>query len=75
MSDYCKGCHYDVKQRVGPRACPFNFLYWAFLLRNAPRLAGNPRMAMPYRTLAAWDEATKRAVTEHAEQFLAECER
>jgi deoxyribodipyrimidine photolyase-related protein len=24
MSDYCKGCAYDVKQTSGPRACPFS---------------------------------------------------
>ncbi|MFX4978896.1 hypothetical protein ABTC37_19695, partial [Acinetobacter baumannii] len=36
----------------GPGACPFNRLYWDFLLRNADRLRGNPRLAMPYRTLA-----------------------
>lgn len=31
MSDYCGGCHYDRSDRSGPRACPFNFLYWTFL--------------------------------------------
>jgi deoxyribodipyrimidine photolyase-like uncharacterized protein len=30
MSDYCKGCHYDKKLRVGENACPFNALYWDF---------------------------------------------
>ena len=28
MSDYCSGCRYDHKTRVGADACPFNFLYW-----------------------------------------------
>jgi len=31
MSDYCKGCHYDKKSRIGENACPFNALYWDFL--------------------------------------------
>ena len=35
--DYCGGCAYDVKQRR-PNACPFNLLYWDFLIRNAERL-------------------------------------
>ncbi len=39
MSDYCKGCAYDVKLRTGPRACPFNYLYWDFLMRNRQKLA------------------------------------
>ena len=49
MSNYCRGCRHDVKQRVGPDACPFNFLYWAFLDRHRDRFAGNPRMAQIYR--------------------------
>lgn len=75
MSDYCKGCAYDVKQKSGPQACPFNYLYWAFLLRNEDRLAGNPRMAMPYRTLSGWSEADKQVYVDSAEAFLAECGR
>ncbi|BCX11970.1 MAG: hypothetical protein KatS3mg067_0908 [Thermosynechococcus sp.] len=34
MSNYCQGCAYDPKQRVGDRACPFNFFYWHFLARH-----------------------------------------
>ena len=71
MSDFCRGCAYDVRERTGPRACPFNFLYWAFLLRNQKTLRGNPRMAMPYRTLAAWPLEERRAVAERAGAFLA----
>ena len=52
MSDHCKHCSYDVKQKTGPQACPFNPLYWDFLHRNRDRLNGNPRMAQMYRT---WD--------------------
>lgn len=70
MSDFCPSCVYDVKVKSGPKACPFNFLYWAFLIRNAPMLRGNQRMAMPYRTLAGWDEGHKAAVTAEAEAFL-----
>ncbi len=52
MSDFCSGCEYDVKRKSGPRACPFNYLYWAFLIRQKDRLSRNARLAMPYRTLA-----------------------
>jgi deoxyribodipyrimidine photolyase-related protein len=51
MSDYCKGCHYDKKARLGERACPFNALYWDFYQRNARTLANNPRIGMAYRQL------------------------
>lgn len=70
MSDFCKSCAYDVKVKSGPKACPFNYLYWAFLIRNAKQLRANPRMAMPYRTLAGWDDSRKAAVTAEAERFL-----
>ena len=43
MSDYCRGCHYDPKLRHGPRACPFNSLYWAFIDRHSDRIGANPR--------------------------------
>lgn len=70
MSDFCKDCAYDVKVKSGPRACPFNFLYWAFLIRNARVLRGNKRLAMPYRTLAGWSEAEKASVSAQAARFL-----
>ena len=54
MSDYCGGCVYDPKVRVGDHACPFTAGYWAFLHRTRPRLAGNPRMrAAPGRSRPA----------------------
>ncbi|MGY6411197.1 MAG: cryptochrome/photolyase family protein [Alkalilacustris sp.] len=52
MSDHCRGCHYKVKDKTGPKACPFNLLYWHFLIRHRDRFARNPRMAQMYRT---WD--------------------
>ena len=70
MSDFCGGCAYDVKAKSGPGACPFNYLYWAFLIRNRTHLAGNPRLAMPYRTLAAWSDARRNAVVAEAAGFL-----
>ncbi len=50
MSDYCKNCHYDVKQKTGENACPFNALYWDFLVRNKAKLKGNPRLGQVYNT-------------------------
>ncbi len=70
MSDFCPDCAFDVKQKTGPRACPFNYLYWAFLIRQHGRLAANPRLAMPYRTLAGWSAERKTAVTVEADAFL-----
>lgn len=44
MSDSCKGCRFDPKQRTGDDACPFTTLYWDFLARNAEEFANNHRM-------------------------------
>ena len=50
MSNFCKGCPYDSKKRVGADACAFTTLYWDFLDRNRETFQGNHRMA---RQLAA----------------------
>ena len=70
MSDYCEGCRYSPKVKSGPKACPFNYLYWAFLIRNAATLQNNYRLSMPYRTLAKWDETRRAGITAEAEAFL-----
>ena len=62
MSDYCKGCHYDKKQRIGERACPYNALYWDFFARNQNRLGGNPRLGMVYMQLKKMDADAKAAI-------------
>jgi deoxyribodipyrimidine photolyase-related protein len=71
MSDYCGACRYDPKQKSGPDACPFNPLYWNFLIENQGRLAGNPRLAMPYRTLEKLGEARRAEIVREAGAFLA----
>jgi deoxyribodipyrimidine photolyase-related protein len=45
MTQYCKGCRYDPKKRVGDDACPFTTLYWDFLDRHRETFARNHRMA------------------------------
>lgn len=52
MSDHCGRCRYDVKQKTGPDACPFNALYWDFLARHERRFRRNRRMVQMY---ANWD--------------------
>ncbi|MGE0305496.1 MAG: cryptochrome/photolyase family protein, partial [Acidimicrobiia bacterium] len=43
MSDYCRTCSYDRKQRAGPDACPYTTLYWNFSATHAERFDRNPR--------------------------------
>jgi deoxyribodipyrimidine photolyase-related protein len=70
MSDYCKSCTYSVKAKNGKRACPFNYLYWDFLGRNAGKLEGNPRLAMPYKTLARMSPDKRQTIRDDAARFL-----
>ncbi|MFN3869060.1 MAG: cryptochrome/photolyase family protein [Hyphomicrobiaceae bacterium] len=70
MSNHCKVCRYDVRQAHGPGACPFNALYWHFLIRHRERLIGNPRMAQMYRTFDKMSDERRRATLASAEAFL-----
>ena len=66
MSDYCGKCAYDVRERIGEKACPFNALYWDFLDRNEAVLGSNIRLAMPYKTLGRMPEADLTAIRTQA---------
>lgn len=63
MSDYCEGCAFDPKKN-----CPITPLYWAFMERNAEKLAANHRMVQALRTGATRDprrKAEDRALLQH----------
>ena len=70
MSDYCAGCRYDVKEKTGPKACPFNYLYWDFLVRHRDKFAKNPRMAVMYRTYDKMEPSKQTAIVTSAQDFL-----
>jgi deoxyribodipyrimidine photolyase-related protein len=71
MSDYCNACHYDVNVKSGPNACPFNYLYWDFLSRNATLLSRNTRIGMAYRTLQRMTPVRRAQISADSERFLA----
>ena len=71
MSNYCKSCHYDVKDKLGDRACPFNALYWDFLIRHKEKFSSNPRMAQMYRNWERQDEKMKTSTLAKAKKTLA----
>jgi len=47
MGDACHSCRFDPTGRSPTRPCPLTPLYWDFLERTAPFLAGNERMKLP----------------------------
>ena len=74
MSDYCKGCAYNYKEKLGEKACPFNSLYWHFYARHRPLLERNPRIGYAYQT---WDRMAltqQQAILNKAEEVLANLE-
>jgi deoxyribodipyrimidine photolyase-related protein len=74
MSDYCRGCEYDRKARLGEKACPFNALYWHFFARNQALLSANPRLGMVYRQLAKMSEEERAAIDAQAKRIRSQLE-
>lgn len=71
MSNYCRNCAYDVKLKEGPKACPFNYLYWDFLQRHQPKLSNNARLGMIYRTFDKMTPQKQQRISADAALFLA----
>ena len=70
MSDSCKHCRYKVTKKNGPEACPFNYLYWNFLIENEDTLRGNHRLGMIYKTLDRMGDEKRKAVLDDSKRFL-----
>ena len=60
MSDYCKGCSYQRKEKHGETSCPFDTLYWDFLITHRKDFEKNPRMAMMLKNI---DRKTESEIT------------
>jgi deoxyribodipyrimidine photolyase-related protein len=70
MSNYCSNCSYQVNEKNGDSACPFNYLFWDFLARNKDKLESNNRISMMYRTYEKMSDDKKKLITEDAKKFL-----
>jgi deoxyribodipyrimidine photolyase-related protein len=70
MSNYCGGCRYDVSKKSGKDACPFNALYWDFIVRNADSLSTNHRLAQIYSSWDRMSPETRKAYRSSASTFL-----
>jgi deoxyribodipyrimidine photolyase-related protein len=74
MSNYCAKCFYNYKEKFGERGCPFNTLYWDFLMRNKELLEKNPRIGMGYQLLAKMSDNDKTRIAEKASEVLEKIE-
>lgn len=70
MSDYCKNCGYAVSKKTGKNACPFNYLYWDFLIKQREKLSSNHRMGLIYNSLDKMSQDTVDAMQTQADQLL-----
>jgi len=69
MSDYCRNCFYDPKDAIGEKSCPFNSLYWDFLMRNEKAFAGNHRMALVMKQLSSKSLDWRAGIRKRAEEL------
>ena len=72
MSDYCAGCKYDPRERIGPRACPYNFMYWTFLDDRRDQVARNSRVSRQLKVLDDFGPLVKKEMRRLRESFLEE---
>ncbi len=70
MSNYCSSCRYIVSKKTGEDACPFNLLYWDFMMRNEKKLRANPRMGMVFRNLDKKTDTEKKTIRKESRALL-----
>lgn len=51
MTDFCRGCAFDPKVRVGERACPYTAGYWQFVHRHRELHESNHRTRRAVATM------------------------
>ncbi|MGE3320446.1 MAG: cryptochrome/photolyase family protein [Candidatus Berkiella sp.] len=56
MSNFCKNCYYNPEELSGEKACPYNALYWHFLIQHQRKLSQNQRMRVIYQSLNRFSE-------------------
>ncbi|RUR73255.1 cryptochrome/photolyase family protein [Chlorogloeopsis fritschii PCC 9212] len=72
MSDYCKSCVYNHKERVGKNACPFNFFYWDFLDRHREQLHLQGRMSFIMKNLDKMSQEELQSIRQQAQDWHAQ---
>ena len=70
MSNYCNNCFFNVNSKNGQEACPFNYLYWNFIVQNRDKLEKNPRISMMYRIYDKMSEKKRRDIESDSKNFL-----
>jgi deoxyribodipyrimidine photolyase-related protein len=69
MSNYCKNCTYNHKERIGKDACPFNFFYWNFLDKHRDKLQSQGRMSFILKNLDKMSAEELQAIRTQAQSW------
>ena len=69
MSNYCKNCPKDPKEKTGENACPFTTLYWDYLIRHQDTLKSNNRMGLQLRNLDRLKQGERSAIGKAANKI------
>ena len=70
MSDYCSKCYYNNKEKTSEKACPFNSLYWHFIITQEDKFKNNPRMKMMLSLANKLTPENKNKLLDRAEHII-----
>jgi deoxyribodipyrimidine photolyase-related protein len=70
MSDYCGKCKYDIKQKTGEKACPFNYLYWHFVDIHRADFNENGRVSLMVNKFDDKSDTEKAEIKSSAIAFI-----
>ncbi|PZO39870.1 MAG: cryptochrome/photolyase family protein [Pseudanabaena frigida] len=70
MSDCCSQCKYDVTQKTGEAACPFNYLYWNFVNEHRKSFIDSGRVSLMVSAYDKKPEDEKLSISQSAIQFI-----
>lgn len=69
MSHYCRNSRYTPARRTGEDACPFNSLYWDFLIHHAGRFERNRPMSLVLGHFGRLAPSERRAIRRRADRL------
>ncbi|MCH8524106.1 MAG: cryptochrome/photolyase family protein, partial [Balneolales bacterium] len=70
MSNYCNSCRYKIKEKTGPEACPFNYLYWNFVDNHRDVFNENGRVSFMVNMFDKRKPEDKQAIKDSAKTFI-----
>ncbi len=75
MSNYCADCAYSVSKKTGPKACPFNYLYWNFVDRQQDAFEESGRVSFMLNLLRKKPDEEMAEIRDSSRRYLDSLER